>query len=590
MFTRATAKKRKTNNHTPVISHNPQYPQPTGNTPFPTKQTKTTPANHDQRSTSKIMRTVDAWMRNKDLSQALLRGAGMDDVAFSTMQNILTQCASLKALDLSLNALTMDSCSELCQLMTTSPKLTCVSLEGTALPLKAIGYLMTAIMERDSKSSSHKTNASNNTQQPSVTPFEVLDLQRTKGVMAALSGTSPSSNILKQYASSLGGGGGPRASLLWAVSNALWLFLKDTGHPHVAPVGDVSVPSWHLVESSTIKKMENALKKVLLADDDSTSLTADRAILFPDQVLNPDGGLDGSMAKSAIHSPTQSAASPLKQRTMNTTAGTNASTKRSPMQKTNNRTQMQKKTQQMGGDANATALALAMDHSKALANTNAPTTDAFEDLKAAFERPKHKAMTFNLKQVLTKNGSVLMSMLERLLETTSIAARDVESGQTLIEYACVTGNVQLAKLCYRRGANLEAWTVNGETPLNITVRQGKFELMEFLHTYGVRVNSADRKGRSALHMATANNNIDAICRLVEWGADCDLRDEKMRTPLHYAAIGGHSKVAMLLLELGADLNARDCQDFTPVAHAEANDHFQLMDRLVELGGEPLQRE
>ena len=34
-------------------------------------------------------------------------------------------------------------------------------------------------------------------------------------------------------------------------------------------------------------------------------------------------------------------------------------------------------------------------------------------------------------QIITKNGTILMNMLERLLESTSINARDVETGQTL---------------------------------------------------------------------------------------------------------------------------------------------------------------
>lgn len=38
-----------------------------------------------------------------------------------------------------------------------------------------------------------------------------------------------------------------------------------------------------------------------------------------------------------------------------------------------------------------------------------------------------KLKTFNLKQIVTRNGTVLMNMLERLLETTEIDARDVET-------------------------------------------------------------------------------------------------------------------------------------------------------------------
>merc|ERR1719161_2241544 len=163
------------------------------------------------------------------------------------------------------------------------------------------------------------------------------------------------------------------------------------------------------------------------------------------------------------------------------------------------------------------------------------TRDPFADLKAAFERPKEKSMTFNLKQIVTKNGMILMNMLERLLETTSINARDVETDQTLLEFACHTGNMGLAKLCYRRGANLSAKTGSGDTAFNIVTRNKRYDLMEFLHTYGVKVNSSDAQGRTALHVAAGNDDVDAVCRLLEWGADVNIRDHNKRTPIHIAA-------------------------------------------------------
>ena len=82
-----------------------------------------------------------------------------------------------------------------------------------------------------------------------------------------------------------------------------------------------------------------------------------------------------------------------------------------------------------------------------------------------------------------------MNMLERLLETTEIDARDVETEQTLLEYACHTGNMGLAKLCYRRGANLSAKTQKGETAFNIVTQNKRYDLMEFLHTYGVKAGT-----------------------------------------------------------------------------------------------------
>merc|ERR1712087_30825 len=121
--------------------------------------------------------------------------------------------------------------------------------------------------------------------------------------------------------------------------------------------------------------------------------------------------------------------------------------------------------------------------------------------KQAFEPPKEKLKTFNLKQIVTRNGTVLMNMLERLLETTEIDAHDVETDQTLLEYACQTGNMSLAKLCYRRGANLSAKTRKGDTAFNIVTKNKRYDMMEFLHLYGVRIDSSDATGRTALHVA-----------------------------------------------------------------------------------------
>jgi ankyrin repeat protein len=195
-----------------------------------------------------------------------------------------------------------------------------------------------------------------------------------------------------------------------------------------------------------------------------------------------------------------------------------------------------------------------------------------------------KQTKFNLKQLMGRSGSINMGALEKLLDTTDISAVDVETNQTLLEYACRTNNISLAKLCYRRGAPLHCYTPTGETPFNIATKNKCYKLMECLRMYGVKVNSADRDGQTALHIATTRSDLDSICRLIEWGADINSRDNHLRTPLHYAAISGDMGTTMFLLELGADLNAMDDKECTAVAHAEGNDHFKLMDRLVMLGG------
>ena len=195
-----------------------------------------------------------------------------------------------------------------------------------------------------------------------------------------------------------------------------------------------------------------------------------------------------------------------------------------------------------------------------------------------------KARTFSLKQLIGRQGAIMMSSVDLLQVSTSINAKDVETGQTLLEHACRSSDISLAKYTARHGANLGACTASGETPLNLATKKRAYELMHYLVSSGVSVNSGDAEGRAPVHVATEINDADGVCRLLEWGAYINTKDKEGITPLHIAAMHGHYTLAELILELGANLNVTDKRGYTAVAHAEANDHFKLMDRLIALGG------
>lgn len=509
---------------------------------------------------TKLMRVIDQWLHTKDLQQVLLRGAAVNDMAFSTLVQVLGDCKSLQMLDLGQNQLTMDSCSDICRLITSCPSLSFISLAENLFSLRSVGYFMTAVMERQNKKK--------------LIPLEVLDIQKNEGLMAALTAPAPENLVqtIKQQvpAKALLPRG---AELIAQVTRALWRFLHYTEHPQVKDT-NVDDVAFHALDKMTIRKMENALMKIMLmaeeTGDGAAAEGGQAKTIYANMVLvtlqETDGG-DGHSGK--------------KDETMQPVA----------QDKHGSGVQLpsaQDASRPGGAAADAAARGGKMGgsaESKALQKSQrAELRDPFSDLKAAFEPPKEKLKTFNLKQIVTRNGTVLMNMLERLLETTEIDARDVETDQTLLEYACQIGNLGLAKLCYRRGANLSARTKKGESYFNIVTKTKRYDLMEFLHTYGVKVNHQDAEGRSALHIAAAQDDVDAVCRLLEWGADVNQHDHKKRTPLHTAARSGHMKVTMLLLEVGAELNAKDEKEYTAVAHAEANNHFALMDRLVQLGG------
>jgi len=401
------------------------------------------------------------------------------------------------------------------------------------------------------------------------------------------------------------------------VMRGLWRFLHDTTHPQVRDTSPDEV-AFQVMDKVTIRKMENALMKILLLGVDAEGntpnqlrpVTANLALVTLLEGPQADGSpreleavASGSLgSKAQGEAPdmqgTVGSASGLGTHSPGATAGSAAQlggsqSRRRPGQETTQRPWPGQQSQQLSHShsqpllfqqQNLLPFQQQQQQQQQLQQQQQSLADPFADLKTAFEPPKEKLKTFNLKQIVTRNGTVLMNMLERLLETTEIDAHDVETDQTLLEFACSTGNMGLAKLCYRRGANLSAKTRKGDTPFNIVTRNKRYDMMEFLHTYGVKVNSADATGMSALHVAAAGDDEDAICRLLEWGADVNCRDIKRRTPIHIAARGGNMKATMLLLEVGADMNAKDEREYTAVAHAEAKNHFALMDRLVQLGG------
>lgn len=483
---------------------------------------------------TKLMRVVDQWMRQRDLQQALLRGASINDTAFATLVQALNDCPSLQTLDLSQNLLTMDSCSDLCQLITTAPSLSFISLAENLFSLRSVGYFMTAVMERQ------------NTKK--LMPLDLLDLQGNEGLVAAAAAPVPEQLLTQVQQAMQRTGKLPPSGveLVAQVMRALWRFLHDTAHPQVKDASPDDV-AFFVMDKITLRKMENALMKILL--------------------LGADAAVDAGFVQYRPVTANLAFASTLE------VAEDPRLTQTQPAER-----------RQSGGQASPAPTAQKPKMSTQEVRTQPTAADPFADLKTAFEPQREKLKTFNLKQIVTRNGTVLMNMLERLLETTEIDARDVETEQTLLEYACHTGNMGLAKLCYRRGANLSAKTQKGETAFNIVTQNKRYDLMEFLHTYSVKVNSADAKGRTALHVAAANDDVDGVCRLMEWGADVNIKDDKKRTPIHVAAASGNMKTTMLLLEVGADMNAKDDREYTAVAHAEANNHFVLMDRLVQLGG------
>lgn len=106
----------------------------------------------------------------------------------------------------------------------------------------------------------------------------------------------------------------------------------------------------------------------------------------------------------------------------------------------------------------------------------------------------------------------------------------LRGGKTLLHAAAFEGNLKIAEILIKRGADVNSRDTFKQTPLYYAAHEGHLEMAEFLITKGADVNA---------------------------------RDYKQNTPMHYAVKKGHANVEALLLGSGADINAVNKSGETP---------------------------
>eukprot|EP00429_Kryptoperidinium_foliaceum_P136192 CAMPEP_0176270844 /NCGR_PEP_ID=MMETSP0121_2-20121125/44905_1 /TAXON_ID=160619 /ORGANISM="Kryptoperidinium foliaceum, Strain CCMP 1326" /LENGTH=138 /DNA_ID=CAMNT_0017610993 /DNA_START=105 /DNA_END=521 /DNA_ORIENTATION=+ len=107
----------------------------------------------------------------------------------------------------------------------------------------------------------------------------------------------------------------------------------------------------------------------------------------------------------------------------------------------------------------------------------------------------------------------------------------------------------------RAGANMNATTVDGWTPLMSASLQGHLEIVSLLLELRVEVNQAARDSRTALISAASTGHGRVVLHLLVARADIHLAKRTGASPLHVAAWAGHAVVARLLCANGAQKTA-----------------------------------
>ncbi len=187
----------------------------------------------------------------------------------------------------------------------------------------------------------------------------------------------------------------------------------------------------------------------------------------------------------------------------------------------------------------------------------------------------------NLTALHTAAGYNRPTIVETLLAHG--ANPDPPGSRTPLQITSVFQDVRSAQILLDGGADPNAQTEKGETPLILAVNQRiaprldttapktSTGIVTVLLEGGADPNLADENGKTALHYAAAFGKDEAVQILIEHGASIDVQDNYSNTALHSAAKNGESKVLSILIEQGAalDIQNEEGQTALDVAKDEA---------------------
>ena len=113
-----------------------------------------------------------------------------------------------------------------------------------------------------------------------------------------------------------------------------------------------------------------------------------------------------------------------------------------------------------------------------------------------------------------------------------------------------------------KGADPNAQTSDGTTPLLIAAKKGNTEIIKILVENGAKVDGRDKNGLTPLMSAASAGKARNVQVLIAAAADLNAKDNKGITALMWATLKGFADIVEILLSNGADVNAKTAEGLT----------------------------
>jgi uncharacterized protein len=192
----------------------------------------------------------------------------------------------------------------------------------------------------------------------------------------------------------------------------------------------------------------------------------------------------------------------------------------------------------------------------------------------------------------------VVELLRRQPELITVAD---EYDKTALHWAAEKDHFEIARVLLDAGADIEAKTNWGDTPLKWAATLGSSKVAELLLGRGARgfdLNVAAALGKlddvkamidsdtdlsvvsQAMYSAARNGHTEVASYLLDRGAAIDTKGFFGGTGLHWSAINGHRETVELLIARGANREIRDERfDSTPEGWALEGGHSDVVDLL-----------
>ncbi|KAA0178538.1 hypothetical protein FNF27_00386 [Cafeteria roenbergensis] len=164
-----------------------------------------------------------------------------------------------------------------------------------------------------------------------------------------------------------------------------------------------------------------------------------------------------------------------------------------------------------------------------------------------------------------------------------VTKRDPKLRLTGLHHAAKHGRVSTMTILIEHGADVNARSYDGTTPLGSAVGAGKLPAVKLLLRHGVDIELKGFYDRSPFHLAVSKHFVPAAKLLQGHGADINSTNRLLWTPLQSALDNDDLAAARWLLELGADTEVPDEAGHTPIVRWCDRQKLEKVRLLLEFG-------